>query len=267
MSRLFRFSLLLFLLSLVFPSYAVKFNLPAYRWPKKKCLWNPVHDNTLVIVTANISPGPNQRTDVEIIDSSPQQNVYLRKKGIKAETRLAVTTHSDGEVGVCFYNFLENSQYNIHTYFAALCSNAGVDVPDSEIKNKFRTIDLDVDIGADAVDYKSVGSTWQHDSNLNNVSQRHRESGISFRPRNGDAKAGGLGERNCGRNGVPQEARRAFRQHEQYDSNSVPHLRYELTGFNSVNKPTSTKFCLVHPCGTRWPWDLADFTSQGFLQA
>jgi len=99
-----------------------------------------VHDNTLVIVTANIGPGPNQRTDVEIIDSSPQQNVYLRKKGIKAETRLAITTHSEGEVGVCFYNYLEQG------------------VPESEVKNKVRTIDLDVDIGADAVDYNAIAN-------------------------------------------------------------------------------------------------------------
>ena len=107
MSCLFRLSLFLFLLSSFLPSYAIKFSLPAYKWPQKKCFWNPAHDNTLVIVTANISPGPNQRTDVEIVDSSPQKNVYLRKKGIKAETRLAITTHSEGEVGVCFYNFIE----------------------------------------------------------------------------------------------------------------------------------------------------------------
>jgi len=137
---LFRFSLFLFLLSFAFPSYAIKFSLPAYRWPQKKCFWNPAHDNTLVIVTANIGPGPNQRTDVEIIDSSPQQNVYLRKKGVKAETRLAITTHSEGEVGVCFYNYLEQG------------------VPDSEVKNKVRTIDLDVDIGADAVDYNAIAN-------------------------------------------------------------------------------------------------------------
>jgi len=112
MSCLVRFSLFLFLLSFAFPSYAIKFNLPAYRWPQRKCLWNPAHDNTLVIVTANIGPGPGQRTDIEIIDSSPQKNVYLRKKGIKTETRLAITTHSEGEVGVCFYNYLEQSQYN-----------------------------------------------------------------------------------------------------------------------------------------------------------
>lgn len=113
MSCLFRFSLLLLLLYSVLPSFAVKFNLQAYRWPQKKCFWNPAHDNTLVIVTANIGPGPNQRTDIEIIDSSPQQNVYLRKKGIKAETRLAITTHAEGEVGVCFYNYLEQGQCSI----------------------------------------------------------------------------------------------------------------------------------------------------------
>jgi len=138
--RVLRFSLLLFLLSFVFPSSAVKFNLPAYRWPQKKCLWNPAHDNTLVVVTANISPGPGQQTDVEIVDSSPQKNVYLRKKGIKAETRLAITTHSEGEVGVCFYNYLEKG------------------VPESEARNKVRTIDLDVDIGAEAVDYNAIAN-------------------------------------------------------------------------------------------------------------
>jgi hypothetical protein len=214
MSCLFRFSLFLFLLSFVFPSYAIKFNLPAYRWPQKKCFWNPAHDNTLVIVTANISPGPNQRTDIEIIDSSPQQNVYLRKKGIKAETRLAVTTHSDGEVGVCFYNFLEQGQYDTLRQlrgFRVLTLELGV--PESEVKNKFRVIDLDVDIGADAVDYKYVDSTWWNDSNLNEMPQCHCQPGVSIGPRNRDAKAGGPGERNCGRNGVPQEARGAFRKH------------------------------------------------------
>ncbi|KAF9788237.1 emp24/gp25L/p24 family/GOLD-domain-containing protein, partial [Thelephora terrestris] len=134
---LFRVSLLLLLLYSVLPSFAVKFNLQAYRWPQKKCFWNPAHDNTLVIVTANIGPGPNQRTDIEIVDSSPQKNVYLRKKGIKAETRLAVTTHAEGEVGVCFYNYLEQ---------------------DSQVKDKFRTIDLDVDIGADAIDYNAIAN-------------------------------------------------------------------------------------------------------------
>jgi hypothetical protein len=60
-----------------------------------------------VIVTANSGPASGQHTDVEIVDSSPQQNVYLRKRSIKAETRMAITTHTDGDVGVCFYNYLD----------------------------------------------------------------------------------------------------------------------------------------------------------------
>lgn len=64
--------------------------------------------NALVIVTANVGPGPNQRVDIEIIDSSPQKNVYLHKKNINGETRLAITAHAEGEVGVCFKNHLDH---------------------------------------------------------------------------------------------------------------------------------------------------------------
>jgi hypothetical protein len=68
--------------------------------------------NALVIVTANVSPGLNQRVDIEIIDSSPQKNVYLHKKNINGETRLAITAHAEGEVGVCFKNHLDHgTQY------------------------------------------------------------------------------------------------------------------------------------------------------------
>ena len=45
--------------------------------------------------------------DIEIIDSSPQRNVYLSKRGISGETRLAITTHVEGEVGVCLRNYAE----------------------------------------------------------------------------------------------------------------------------------------------------------------
>ena len=67
--------------------------------------------NALVIVTANVAPGLNQRVDIEIIDSSPQKNVYLHKKNINGETRLAVTAHADGEVGVCFKNHLDHGAF------------------------------------------------------------------------------------------------------------------------------------------------------------
>ena len=101
---------LLFLSSLESIS-AIKFSLPAHRYPNAKCIWNAVHENQLVIVTANVGAGPNQRADVEIVDSSANKNVYLSKKGIKGETRLAITTHAEGEVGVCLKNHVEGGTF------------------------------------------------------------------------------------------------------------------------------------------------------------
>ncbi|KAE9393836.1 hypothetical protein BT96DRAFT_999111 [Gymnopus androsaceus JB14] len=68
---------------------AIKFSLQAYRYPIQKCIWNPIHNNALVIVTANVGPGEAQKVDIEIVDSSPQKTVYLSKKNINGETRLA----------------------------------------------------------------------------------------------------------------------------------------------------------------------------------
>ncbi|KDQ50368.1 hypothetical protein JAAARDRAFT_74266 [Jaapia argillacea MUCL 33604] len=135
-------ALSLFALALLLPiqTAAIKFALPAYRYPPAKCIWNPAHPNTLVIITANVGPGQNQRVDIEVVDSSPQKNVYLSKRGVGGETRLAVTTHAEGEVGVCFRNYLD------------------VEVPLSEVGNKSRVVDLDIDIGADAVDYNAIAN-------------------------------------------------------------------------------------------------------------
>jgi hypothetical protein len=130
----------LFLLSLPNPSASIKFALPAQKYPLTKCIWNTAHENELIIVTANVGPGSNQRVDIDIVDSSENKNVYLSKKDIKSETRLAVTAHAEGEVGVCFRNHLDKSAPNDHDGKAA------------------RIIDLDVDIGADAVDYNAIAN-------------------------------------------------------------------------------------------------------------
>ncbi|KAK2461161.1 hypothetical protein APHAL10511_006688 [Amanita phalloides] len=134
--------LLAFLTFLTLPAHvvAIKFNLPSSRYPAPKCIWNTAHKNTLVIVTANVAPGSDQRVDIEIIDSSPQKNVYLNKKGINGETRLAITTHEDGEVGVCLRNFAEGA------------------VPYDKTLMMRRVVDLDVDIGADAIDYNAIAN-------------------------------------------------------------------------------------------------------------
>ncbi|RXW15209.1 hypothetical protein EST38_g10641 [Candolleomyces aberdarensis] len=119
---------------------AIKFSMSASRYPNAKCIWNSAHENQLVIVTANVGKGQNQRMDIEIVDSSSSKNVYLSKKGIKGETRLAITTHAEGEVGVCLKNYVEG------------------DVSSDQASKLTRIVDLDVDIGADAVDYNAIAN-------------------------------------------------------------------------------------------------------------
>ncbi|KAG1800223.1 emp24/gp25L/p24 family/GOLD-domain-containing protein, partial [Suillus plorans] len=120
--------------------HAIKFALPAARLPIPKCIWNAAHIHALVIVTANVGPGTHQRVDIEILDSTPHRNVYLSKRDIKGETRLAVTAHGQGEVGVCFKNYLSP------------------DIKLDMARNMSRTVDLDIDIGADAVDYNAIAN-------------------------------------------------------------------------------------------------------------
>jgi len=119
---------------------AVKFKLQAERYPQPRCLWNSAHDNELIVVTANVGSGQQQQIDVEIVDSSPRRNVYLSKRNITGETRLAATAHAEGDVGVCFTNHLD----------------PGVSTNDAAQYQ--RTVDLDVDIGADAVDYNAIAA-------------------------------------------------------------------------------------------------------------
>ncbi|GJE85165.1 emp24/gp25L/p24 family protein [Phanerochaete sordida] len=120
------------------PTHAIKFELQAYRYPPAKCVWNNAHAGALVIVTANVGPGDGQRVDIEIVDSGPEKNVYLSKRGINGEARFAITAHTDeGDVGVCFKNYLDVAEGG---------------------QTRKRVIDLDVDIGADAVDYNAIAN-------------------------------------------------------------------------------------------------------------
>ena len=88
---------------------AIKFNIPASRYPPAKCVWNAAHPGALVIITANVGPGEGQRLDIEVIDSSEHKNVYLSKKDINGEKRFAITAHAEEDIGVCFRNYLESS--------------------------------------------------------------------------------------------------------------------------------------------------------------
>ena len=98
-----------------------------------------------MIVTANVPNAAGMRVDIEILDGSEHGNVYLSKQvgaktrrsmlthqDIHGESRLAITTHQSADVGVCLKN---------------------VKVGDTR-GAVARTVELDVDIGADATDYK-----------------------------------------------------------------------------------------------------------------
>ncbi|KZO94167.1 hypothetical protein CALVIDRAFT_539216 [Calocera viscosa TUFC12733] len=130
----------LFLLTLVPLCTAIKFEIPAVRYPTEKCIWNHANENVLVIVTANVANGPSQRVDVSLVDGSDHQNVYLMKRNVMGETRLAITTHAEGDLGVCFTNTIDAK------------------VPMHEIGRYSRAVDLDVDIGEEAIDYNAIAN-------------------------------------------------------------------------------------------------------------
>ncbi|CAH7671626.1 expressed protein [Phakopsora pachyrhizi] len=74
-----------------------------------KCIWHYAMTDTLVVISTNIEKGENQRIDLEVVDGSTHRNVYQSKKDINGETRIAITTHSDADLGVCFTNHLDSS--------------------------------------------------------------------------------------------------------------------------------------------------------------
>nr|KIR83453.1 endoplasmic reticulum vesicle protein 25 [Cryptococcus tetragattii IND107] len=127
---------LLFLFTLLTAVYAVKFDLTSDRNPKPKCIWNFASAHSLVIVTANVPGEPDQQVDIQILDGSERGNVYLSKKDVRGEARLAVTTHESADVGVCLTNRYTGS------------GNPRV----------VRSVELDVDIGADAIDYNAIAN-------------------------------------------------------------------------------------------------------------
>jgi p24 family protein delta-1 len=94
---------------------AIKFELPASYEPHEKCIWNYALSDTLAVVTVNaVQPEgaaglDKQSLDLQIVDGSKHNNIYLSKKGIKGETRMAINTHSNADLGVCFKNHLSKS--------------------------------------------------------------------------------------------------------------------------------------------------------------
>jgi len=148
-------SSLVALMALLPSAQAIKFELPAHHNTHQKCIWNYALSDTLVVVTINAVPSTSpdaltttapadsdrmQQLDIEIVDGSHHKNVYLHKKGIRGETRMAINTHSHADLGVCLKNTLSK------------------EVREHDADKHKMLIDLDVDIGAEAVDYNAIAN-------------------------------------------------------------------------------------------------------------
>jgi len=133
------FSLLLFILLTISNVVAgIKFDLVATpsNALSPKCVSQYVSNGTLVVVTVKAGIGYNQRVDAEITDNSSSHNEYGRKRDIDGESRMPFTTHTDADISVCLTNILDDGFR-----------------PDPKYH---RTIDLDIDVGAEAIDYNAL---------------------------------------------------------------------------------------------------------------
>lgn len=77
--------------------------------------------------------------------------VLLTLQDVNGEYRMAFTTHASADVGVCFTNELVGGEFGEAEQGRQRLTAA------TNGKNS-RSVDLDIDIGADAVDYKWVSA-------------------------------------------------------------------------------------------------------------
>ena len=228
---------------------------------------------SLVIVTANVGPGENQRVDVSILDSSENRNVHLSKKGIKGETRLAVTTHADGEVGVCFKNHIEGGMYSssfLNRHTVCIYITIFVAVPHGEQGKLSRVVDLDIDIGADAVDYKYVVSFLGNSCHLNfflsssAIANQESLSALETEMR----KLEGLVKEVVDEMGYLKTREQKFTDTNcAFHMSLGPHIFLTLLSvYPSFNGCSRSKLCMVLIAFSHRPWHMANLPPSSFLQ-
>ncbi|KAF2840067.1 hypothetical protein M501DRAFT_991111 [Patellaria atrata CBS 101060] len=119
---------------------ALKFDIQAHPGHEsaryERCIRNFVAKEQLVVVTAHVSgyKGDGQTLNLHIRDA--MGNDYHRPKDVAGgENRYAFTSHADSAFDVCFENILTSTR---------------------DVMNPYRSIELDVDIGADAKDWSAI---------------------------------------------------------------------------------------------------------------
>lgn len=173
------------LLLLATATQAIKFDLEASSSPHIKCIWNYALSDSLVIITINTAI-PNgssskdendQRVDVEIVDGSKHNNIYLSKKNIRKETRMAINTHSHADLGVCVKNSLKKGACGTE------CAVAMDSLPSLTISPHSPRLQR-----KGPSDHNRLGRRhWSRRRRL----QRHCQPGVTLRPRDGNEEARG----------------------------------------------------------------------------
>ncbi|KAI8388879.1 emp24/gp25L/p24 family/GOLD-domain-containing protein [Radiomyces spectabilis] len=137
------FAIVLIYASILVAVSAVKFELPAVPSSRveesKRCISQYVPRDTTVLLTGKIGQGYNQVAGFEIKDNNDQPNVYGRHSKYTGEFRNAFDTRSDGVVSICFTNQLQEG-FN-------------------EAPQYTRTIELEFNVGAEALDLKQIASS------------------------------------------------------------------------------------------------------------
>lgn len=137
-------SLLQYICSLVLlvgVSQALKFELQgmlAHYDNKMRCIRNFVAKDTLVVVTSIVSGSKGDGMVVNLNIKDAVGNEYGRAKDVVGEQRTVFTSHADAAFDVCYENILDGSKY---------------------VQTPQKTVELDVDIGADAKDWSAIQAT------------------------------------------------------------------------------------------------------------
>ncbi|KAL5596824.1 hypothetical protein BROUX41_006492 [Berkeleyomyces rouxiae] len=127
------------LLALSSSASALKFDLVAAQshHAKERCIRNFVGKEQLVVVTAIVGGRKGDGMSVNMHIRDEVGNEFGRPKDIVGEQRVVFTSHVDAALDICFLNTLTGNSIN----------------------NPTRSVELDIDIGADAKDWAAIQAT------------------------------------------------------------------------------------------------------------
>ncbi|RUS26304.1 hypothetical protein BC938DRAFT_470947 [Jimgerdemannia flammicorona] len=99
---------------------------------------NASANDKMVLIMVKVNNRYNQRVDLEISDNSPAHNKYVKKHNVQ-DICPAFNTHTDADIIICFTNHIADGF-----------------MPDPKLKC---VINVDFDIGAEAMDYSTLTKT------------------------------------------------------------------------------------------------------------